>query len=184
MAALMASICLLMLTAIPTTAQNGTAPDNADAVISDFLNVYNFTAKKVGDLANAIPTDKYEWSPGEGVRSIKETVLHVASSNYFFGSQLGMEIPEGVDMQGMEKSDMSKEEAIKALKESVDFANKAVKNVPTEEMSAELNLFGQTFSKRQLIFILGDHVAEHLGQLIAYARMNEVTPPWSMSQGQ
>jgi hypothetical protein len=30
-----------------------------------------------------------------------------------------------------------------------------------------------------MITALAEHCHEHLGQLIAYARMNGVTPPWS-----
>lgn len=166
----------LAMAPAPAAAQNGVA---SDAFVSDFLSVYTTATDKMVQLGNAIPKESYSWRPGEGVRSVKETILHVTSANYFFGSQLGTDVPEGIDPQAIEKSDMSKKEAIDALNKSVDFAQNAIKNMPQEEMNTELTLFGQTFTKRQVVFILGDHAAEHLGQLIAYARMNEIIPPWS-----
>lgn len=181
----MSVICTGMIIAVtltiappPATAQNGAA---SDAFVSDFLSIYTTATDKMVQLGNAIPEESYSWRPNEGVRSVKETILHVTSANYFFGSQLGADIPEGIDPQAIEQSDMSKEEAIDALKKSVDFAQMAVKNMPEEEMNTELTLFGQPFTKRQIVFILGDHAAEHLGQLIAYARMNDVVPPWSQA---
>jgi uncharacterized damage-inducible protein DinB len=169
--------CVLMLAApVLVSAQNG---GSDDATVSDFLNIYNFTAGKVAQLAEAMPEDKFDWRPAEGIRSVKESVLHTASANYFFGSQLGATVPEGINPQQMEKTDMSKEEAITALKESLSFIQDALKNMKPEQMDEDLKLMGNNYSKRQVMFIIGDHVAEHLGQLIAYARMNGVAPPWS-----
>lgn len=151
----------------------------SDAVVTDFLNVYNTTTDKAAQLADAIPVEKFDWRPAEGVRSVRESVLHVASGNYFFGSMIGAEIPEGVDPQSLEKSEMSKEEAIAALKESVAYVQNFLDTVTEEELNTKIDFFGNEITKRQVMFILGDHAAEHLGQLIAYARMNGVVPPWS-----
>lgn len=151
----------------------------SDAVVTDFLNVYNTTTDKAAQLADAIPVEKFDWRPAEGIRSVRESVLHVASGNYFFGSMIGAEIPEGVDPQSLEKSEMSKEEAIAALKESVAYVQNFLDTVTEEELNTKIDFFGNEITKRQVMFILGDHAAEHLGQLIAYARMNGVVPPWS-----
>lgn len=152
-----------------------------EAVVSDFLNVYNFSADKASRLANAFPDEKYDWRPAEGIRSVKESVLHIASANYFFGSMLGIETPEGIDPQSMEQSDMNKEEILNALKESVNHIQEELKNITEEEFNTKIDFFGNEITKRQAMFILGDHMSEHLGQLIAYARMNGVVPPWSQS---
>lgn len=92
---------------------------------------------------------------------------------------IGAEIPEGVDPQSLEKSEMSKEEAIAALKESVAYVQNFLDTMTEEELNTKIDFFGNEITKRQVMFILGDHAAEHLGQLIAYARMNGVVPPWS-----
>lgn len=163
--------CLMMLfTFISAQAQN--------PVVSDFLNNYNSTVDKVAQLADEIPENTYDWRPSEGIRSIREVVLHIASANYLFASQLGIETPEGIDSQSMEQSGMSKEEAISALKESISFIQNSL-NISEKDLNTKMDFFGNEITKRQVMLSMGTHASEHLGQLIAYARMNEITPPWS-----
>ena len=179
---LLAAFAGLMIAMVPNTAVAQNGGSETDAMVSDFLNIYNFTADKVVQLGNAIPVEKYSWRPAEGIRSVKESMMHVASANYFFGSMLGAKMPEGMNPQTLEKKEMSKEEAIKILNESIAFARDAVKNMDPSKMDDTVSFAGNEFNKRQVIFIIGDHVAEHLGQLIAYARSNGVVPPWSQTQ--
>ncbi|MDR8393941.1 DinB family protein [Aliifodinibius sp. S!AR15-10] len=148
-------------------------------VVEDFLNIYNMTSDKASQLADAIPADKFSWRPAEGIRSVQESVLHMAGANYFFSSMMGATIPEGIDPRSFEKTEMSKEEVISTLKKSVAFVQEAVTNMPEKEFDIKIDMFGNEVRKRQVMFLLGDHAAEHLGQLIAYARMNGVAPPWS-----
>ncbi len=168
---------ILMCLMMSFTFISAQAQDNS--VTTDFLNNYNLTTDKVAQLAGEISEDTYDWRPSEEVRSIREVVLHIASANYFFASQLGIETPEGVDPQAMEQSGMSKEEAISALKESVAFMQNSLESISEEELTTKMDFFGNEVTKRQVMLSMGTHASEHLGQLIAYARMNEITPPWS-----
>ena len=170
----------IMLLFIVLLSVSAMAQENApEAVVTDFLNVYSFTSDKVVQLVDAIPEDKFDWRPAEGIRSVKESVLHSTAANYFFGMMFGATTPEGVDPKTLEKSSMSKKEAIAALKQSVKTVQDALKKLSQTQLDEEIDFFGNKMSRRQTVFALGDHAAEHLGQLIAYARMNGVTPPWS-----
>ena len=40
-------------------------------------------------------------------------------------------------------------------------------------------MFGRDFTVTELSFAMSGDLHEHLGQLIAYARMNGIKPPWS-----
>jgi len=151
----------------------------SDAMVADFMNVYNTTTDKIAQLGDAFPMAKYDWRPAEGIRSVREALLHVASGNYFFGSMLGGGAPEGVDPQTLEQSEMNKTETVAALKKSVAYVQQALDGMSEEAFEEEIDLFGNTMTRRQVMFLLGDHAAEHLGQLIAYARSNGVVPPWS-----
>ena len=168
-------IVLALLMTTPAAAQNG----GSTAVVSDFLKVYSTSTDKVVQLAEAMSADKYAWRPAEGVRSVGEVLMHVAGANYFFGSNLGAEMPEGVNPQSFDPSSMSKEEIITTLKESVEFMKSTLNTMDSSALDEEINMFGNPATKRQMMYVTGDHAAEHLGQLIAYARMNGVTPPWS-----
>jgi len=173
----LSGLILLMLISFITTSVR--AQNNNEAVTVDFLNVYNTTTGKTVQLADAFPDDTYNWRPAEEIRSVRESILHIASGNYFFGTMLGISSPEGIDPSTLEQSNMTKAEAIAALKESVTYINEGIKNISAEDFETKIDFFGNEITKRQAMFILGDHAAEHLGQLIAYARSNGVTPPWS-----
>ena len=157
-----------------------TLPVSAQSSFSGaFLSSYDAASDKIVQLADAFPEDKYDWRPSEGVRSVKEAVMHVASANYFFGSMLGASVPEGINPRELESSIESKEEAVKVLKQSIDFAHKAVDKLSAASLDEEIDLFGDKAPRLRLVLVVGEHANEHLGQLIAYARSTGVTPPWS-----
>ena len=134
---------------------------------------------KIVQLAEAISADQYDWRPAEGVRSVKEAILHVASANFFFGSMLGARVPEGINPRELESSIDGKDETLKVLKQSIEFAHKAVDKLSPEAIDEEIEFFGNKAPRSRLVLIVAEHAHEHLGQLIAYARSNGVAPPWS-----
>ena len=46
-------------------------------------------------------------------------------------------------------------------------------------IDAERTLYGRQVGEWAVLLQLVTHMNEHLGQSIAYARMNGVVPPWS-----
>ncbi len=52
-------------------------------------------------------------------------------------------------------------------------------SLTAEQLNAQVDMFGQTVTGRGAMLTTLGHMHEHLGQAIAYARMNGVTPPWS-----
>ncbi len=146
---------------------------------TEFLGMFNAAATKIDGLANAISAEDYEWAPAEGVRSIREAILHVTAANYFIGSMLGAQVPEGLNVMGLESDVKTKDEAIKHLNNSFEFVRKAAGMVKPADLSKEIDLFGSPATVMTAMYVITDHMSEHLGQLIAYARANEVTPPWS-----
>ncbi len=131
---------------------------------------------RVVQLVEAIPEDKMGWRPMEGVRSVSEAAMHMASANYFFAGQMGLAVPEGVDPRSMEQI-TDKAEVIATLKASMVHLDKAFKGV--EDVSKEMDIFGNPGTLEDMMLIAIGHGHEHFGQLIAYARSNEITPPWS-----
>ncbi len=140
-----------------------------------------FTSSKVIQLAEAVPEDKYSWAP-EGARTFGEVLTHLASSNYFFVEKLGAKIPEGVSIEAIGQL-KSKSEIIKALKESYDLIGSTITGTPDGALATKVEFpFPGEFTNMSSILILMGHSNEHLGQLIAYARMNGIAAPWSQGQ--
>ena len=143
-------------------------------------NGINFTAGRLAQLAEAIPADKFSWSPGEGVRSVAGVCAHVVSANYFFASKLGATLPEGVNPQTVEQDLTTKEQLVPALKQSTELIVKAIKGVQDEALDDKIEFpFPGEYTTMSAILIAQGHCNEHLGQLIAYSRMNGIAPPWS-----
>ena len=143
---------------------------------SEFLDEVAALEKKYTSLAEAIPAEKYTWRPADGVRSISEVFMHIAGANYMLPRMAGVTPPEGLD-RGMEKNVTAKADVIAHLRKS--FAHVRGAAQIAAEPDKTLKMFGREVSQRYFLAFLPHHMHEHLGQLIAYSRMNKVTPPWS-----
>jgi uncharacterized damage-inducible protein DinB len=149
---------------------------------ADFLVQLDMVGKQIVELAEAMPADKYSWRPAPGVRSVSEVYMHIVGGNSYIPGFLGVKPMAGIE-RGMEKSVTDKAKVVQMLKDSLAHARSAVLAVPDADLDKKIKIFGgQEASERAVIMIIGNHLHEHLGQSIAYARANGVTPPWSRSQ--
>jgi uncharacterized damage-inducible protein DinB len=149
---------------------------------ASFLAQLDDTEKKIVSLAEAMPQEKYSWRPEEGVRSISEVYVHIAGANYGFTTFLGAKMPAGLDPK-MEKTITEKAKVLETLKASFEFARNVVKGLSDADLTKETKFFGgRMMSYEGVLFVMANHMHEHLGQSIAYARANHVTPPWSKKE--
>lgn len=130
-------------------------------------------------LAEAMPADKFNWRPASDVRSVSEVFLHVAAANYSLYKMVGTPPPANVDLKNLEKSTTDKAKIVAILKDSFAHAKKAVAAVPEANLDKSLDWFGGKNTQRGILLFVVRHAAEHLGQSIAYARMNGIVPPWT-----
>ena len=144
---------------------------------------FDHAARQITQLAEAIPADKYSWRPGAGVRSVAEVLMHIAVANHFLLGPTGAK--PAVDLAKLgkdpEKGLTTKNEIIPFLKASFDAVRAAA---PTLDKSQRVKLFGKEVTNEGVLTRLLVHNHEHMGQLIAYARVNGVVPPWSAKGGQ
>ena len=139
-----------------------------------------FVSGHVMKLADAIPSEKYSYTPQAGVRTVGEVCAHIVSANYFFASKLGAKIPADVKMETIEKDLKTKDVLTKELKRSYEIVIDAIKNTQDASLKNKIELpFPGDYTAMTAVLIVLGHSNEHLGQLIAYARMNGITPPWS-----
>ena len=141
--------------------------------------------KKFIDLARAIPESAYSWHPN-GARSVGEVLLHIAGENYLIPSFMGKPVPAGVAISAADMKTVDAYEARKLTKDQIiaeleaSFTNLHAA-LPTTDanLSENIKFFGQDLTRQRAVIGTVNHLHEHLGQLIAYARSNNVTPPWS-----
>jgi uncharacterized damage-inducible protein DinB len=157
-----------------------------DGVMGDLLKDVGDVEKKVLDLAKAIPESAYAWRPGPGVRSTGEVLQHIAADNYFLPALLDKPAPKetGITKEyktaaAFEKRPMNKAAVIAELEKSFAFLRTSMTATTDAQLNTAIDVFGQKGTARGLWITTATHLHEHLGQLIAYARSNSVTPPWS-----
>jgi uncharacterized damage-inducible protein DinB len=181
--------CLLAISSVSLPAQTPAKPAGqvaaaapASGVRAEFLNELKMQEDKFIALAQAMPADKYTWRPAEGVRSVSEVFMHVAAANYNLPKVLGFPPPAGFKVQGFDKSTTDKAKVIENLKDSFAHVRQAVLNMPDSDVEKQLDWFGAKNTYRGVMMFILRHNAEHLGQAIAYARINGIVPPWTEEQ--
>lgn len=176
------SLCVVVLAigaAASALGQAAAAPAKPSGFRGEFMGEVDFVGKRLVDLANAMPADKFGWRPASGVRSVGEVYVHVGLANVFLPSFAGAKIPDGYS-RDMEKSVTDKSKIIDAMKNTFDHLKTFAASTSDADLEKKVKIFGGLeVTERELMIIILNHMHEHLGQSIAYARMNGVTPPWS-----
>ena len=171
---------VLMLTAVLA------APASAQSIMGDMHGDVNGTQKKFIDLAKAIPETAYDWRP-TGARSIREVLLHIASDNYFLAIPMGKPAPAATNinatdfkaLEAFEKQKLTKDQIVAQLETSFAHLHQAMGMTTEANIGESVKFFGRDMTRQAVTLATVTHMHEHLGQLIAYARSNNVTPPWS-----
>ena len=180
----LSAIVLIGLTAMAGAAPadepatDHTAP-SYDMKAQALLDLNNMQKKFVA-LANALPAEKLTWRPSADSRSFAEVLLHVAAERYGILGMMGAETPAGVDRKGLEKSTTDRARIVEELNKSFDFASKAIGGMTNAEFAKLLPKLGPQANAGDVVYILVADAHEHLGQSIAYARENGITPPWTV----
>lgn len=171
--ALLAVFCLLV-----TARAQAQAAQPAAGLKPEVIRTIESAEGHVMALAEKFPADKYSWHP-EGARSTAEAFMHIVSGNYTYANALGNPRPEGVTNDSLSKI-ADKAQVIEALKKSFAHLKAAIENVSDADKTTKLR--GRDWTMREVMLAAAAHDHEHLGQLIAYARVNGIVPPWSEEQ--
>jgi len=192
---LRASLAALFVVSACTAKTAGDAPKTpadstsnaAPNVMADLLRDVSEVEEKLVSLAKAMPAEKYGWRPGKGVRAVGEVFQHVAGDNYLMPAMLGTPAPDSTGIKGedyktaeaYEQRKINKDAVIADLQTSFAHLKAAMQAAPAARLGDEVSFFGQKSTAQGVWIGATTHLHEHLGQSIAYARMNGVVPPWS-----
>lgn len=162
------------------------APAAGQGLMAEMHRDVNEVQKKMIDLANAMPDNSLAWRPGAGARSVGEVYLHVASDNYLIPIAMGKPAPASSGITSdfataatFEKRALTKAQIVAELQTSFSHLHQAMALTTDANLGEMITMFGQNWSRQRAMVLTVTHLHEHLGQMIAYARSNGVTPPWS-----
>jgi uncharacterized damage-inducible protein DinB len=138
-------------------------------------------AKDAGTLSDKftglahVMSGKYDWKPGQGVRSVGDVFNLIVKEN---GILVG--VLSGTPNTGAQPAPITDPEKLQeALKASYVDLQKAITGLSDKDLQTTVKLFGRDWTKQDAVMHVLEDQHEHLGQSIAYARSNGVVPPWS-----
>lgn len=174
---------LLLVLALPSVhAQAPSQPPSQDineGIWQGYDGEWRYTSRLLLQLAEAIPASKYSWRPGPGVRSVSEVYMHIALANFYLLSATGRAAPSDITGPQMEKTVTSKPEVIRYLQRSLQAVKVAHLELRPGAGPRKVDIEGHPSTVDNMYLRILAHANEHMGQLIAYARVNGITPPWS-----
>jgi uncharacterized damage-inducible protein DinB len=118
---------------------------------------------------------KYDWKPGQGVRSVGDVFNLMVRENGLLADALSGTPNAGTKPEAITDPEKMQE----ALKASYANLQKAITGLSDTDLQTRVKLFGEEMTKQDALFLILEDQHEHLGQSIAYARTNGVVPPWS-----
>lgn len=168
-------LVFLSLCIRPAPAQNQKPPEGIwEGYDGEWLHV----SQQLVALAEATPEEKFSWRPAPGVRSTSEVYMHIAMANFYLLSVTGPKMPADLK-EDAEKSVTSKAEVINWLKRSLEAVKQAHRSETAKDLQRKVHIADRDATVDGMYLRIIVHANEHMGQLVAYARMTGVVPPWS-----
>ena len=166
-------------TATPARAQDVINKDGAALVKASFLHDLDTMRGKFVGLAEAFPQDKYTWRPMDGV-----LLMLAAFEGYnFIPTSFGA---KGADLGSREdaaklRTLTDKAQVIEHLNKGFAHAKQELEALDPATLTAKRKIMisPNPLAVTDIALGVGGDLHEHLGQMIAYARMNHIVPPWS-----
>lgn len=173
---------VLAVGVVPAEAQylGGGTKSRAEVQIADLEQLRD----KFLSLASAFPEETYDWRPMEGVRSVRDVFILITAEGTLFPTMWGFEQPEwvadgGIGGETARLRPLTRDELIAELERSFGHLVELVRSLTRDDRARQVGFFGLTTDLTSAITLMGTDMHEHLGQAIAYARMNRIVPPWS-----
>ena len=139
--------------------------------------------KKIMDLAHAIPAEKLGWRPMDGTRSFHDVFAHIAAEGFVEPTSFGQPLTAGsvadFDAEEARLKALPDDRLIATMDRSLENMGQMIAKLSEAHANDPIEFFGaKTYMRGALALGLFDF-HEHLGQLVSYARMNQIVPPWS-----
>ena len=161
----------------------------------EFLWELEIASRQFVALAQAFPSATYEWRPDATARSVSEVFVHVATGNFLLLEAAGIPAPPdlyaGLPPAGaerfialMRKNDelvaalREKSAIVPLLQRSLQQVTESFTQAADTALERRLHFFGEETTVRRVYLRLLAHAHEHMGQMIAYLRMNGIATPW------
>lgn len=149
-----------------------------DGLWQGYDGEWGHVSRQLIALAEATPAEKFAWRPAPKVRSTSEVYMHIAMANFFLLSITGPKLPSDFK-RDLDTTVTGKAEVISWLKRSLEAVKTAHLAVKPADLQRKVKINDRDATVDGMYLRIIVHANEHMGQLIGYARMSGVVPPWS-----
>jgi uncharacterized damage-inducible protein DinB len=165
-------ICILL------TASLSSAEKYPEGIWQGYDGEWKHVSQQLVALAEATPPEKFAWRPAPGVRSTSEVYMHIVLANFYLLSVTGPKMPPDLKQES-EKTVNSKADVISWLQRSLEAVKNAHLAEKPDDLQRKVHIADRDATVDGMYLRILVHANEHMGQLVAYARMTGVVPPWS-----
>ena len=172
---------LFTLAATAAHAQTAKTPAKKPKPSEESLAAWNVIARKVIEMAEDFPEDKYDYKPTPEVRSFRQMLLHIAAVNYFFTNAAeGHVVAPAEDDPAPEKY-RTKAQVVAFVTQSFADGAAAIQKRGVRGMAQHVKhpFANRLSSLNNICRDIVEHSGEHYGNLVVYYRLNKMIPPAS-----
>jgi uncharacterized damage-inducible protein DinB len=196
--AVLVSICCLsgamaLAQASGSSSAQSSTPTAAPTIASVLNNQLRSIERDVMNAADAIPQDKFDFSPASGnipgdfktpnpVRTFGEQFKHIGDALESYSSIIMGQKPQASADENGPKNIKTKQEVVDYVKAAFAKAHSAIDTINQQNATEEIpNPSGGSRKPTRLGLAVGmvAHSNNHYGQIIEYLRMNGIVPPES-----
>ncbi len=136
----------------------------------EIINAYTRLSDYTIAVAETMPAEFYGHKPNEEIMTFAEQMNHVAGSNYFIGTILKKEMRK--ELKATDKAQVMAD-----LKESCEYAKKALEEATMDDLMEEMEFFTGPRTRFHAYLFMVDHMTHHRGYSIVYLRTKGIAPP-------
>lgn len=156
--------------------RQSTPVQRPEPIIADWQRAKAYTL----EYLSAASDEVIAYKPATEMRTFGQQMLHIAESNYGFGSAAsGKKSP--IAFGELEKSVdryRSKDSLTRVVMESYDFVISALQDTDASAMDETIKIFNRFEMSRETGFRKAfEHQTHHRGQTTVYLRLNGIKPP-------
>ena len=171
------ALCFLLLASAAAFAQQAAS---ANPVTDNVRQRLTRQSKILVATAEAMPADKYDFKPTKDNMTFGHLMGHIVEANNFVCSRIA-----GKEHKAELKETDPKDKVVAAMKDSMDFCEKAMAGVKDADLGQEVEMFGgRKAPKAAAVVELPVDWADHYGAAAVYLRLSGILPPTAVMRQQ
>lgn len=141
----------------------------------EYPKVWERAANYSMSVAEAMPEDLYDIKVHPEGMSFKEQQLHIVANISFLTQLISDEKRTFYERENI--NGLSKEEVLGILETAFSYVAVLIGSMEPDEVSKRIEFNNESISKKNIFYLLRDHMTHHRGQSVIYLRIENIDIP-------